>query len=712
VTNPCCDARRRDSDSLGHHATCYFVNAKLKETTYTRKSEKLVQNCTLFKARNMSSSIAICGGGACGLAVLLSILELTENDTPIRTIYLFEKRSQIGPGLAYSEGSGNTIINMRADTMGLCISDPLHFTRWLESNKPRAEQGSYPPRQLYGTYLNWLFQSAFHNARSKNVHLQVVYQEVVTVLKKDRTFEIVDESGGTYTVDKVVLALGNFPCCSQPHLANTPGYFETPWPLEKLNTIPKNSSVCIVGSGLSGIDAAIHMADTGHEGLLMLVSRGGRLPKVQTNRLLKPYKGQYALHVIARHLEEYRAEAASPEWLFSKFRSLAEELDLKDWTNFLFKEDPLLQLSRDIQDAERGTLQWRALGDAAAPFFERFWDALAIDDRKAFLEKWNSMWYSYVHAMPYENAVRLQSLMEQGRIVVCDVVEIQHNSSGYTITTRDQPLSSDYLIEASGLEIHVSKIQSRIVESLVSRKLLTPHPLGGFSVDRNTLESTTTAGLYVIGSLTTGVHFYTNGIDRNVIHASRVARHLAKLPLHVHKHIALILPENDKICGSFNSAIIPALLDECLVPFIYIVKDWTPSMGCGMDHECSSSLQQSCDQPGNIHGSHDHAETRELKQDLARICDTLGLSISICSVFDEVFPDILHEHHIDFGLTPANQQWCERFFGTRFEYRWITTDPSCCFAKRAEPRFPSATSVRAEEIAISVISRYIYSIET
>lgn len=681
------------------------VNVTLEQTELTTQP---AQNCCGSTALIMNTTIGICGGGACGLAVLLSLLGLARDQGPFQTIYVFETRSQVGPGLAYSEDSGQTIINMRADTMGLCASDPLHFSRWLDLNRSCAEYGSYPPRQLYGAYLSWIFQSASNDAKLKNIHLQIVHQEVVAISTKNQTFEIRDDRGRTFMVDKVVLALGNFPICSQPHLTNRPGYFQSPWPLQKLNAITSESSVCIVGSRLSGIDAVIHMADNGHKGPLILVSRGGRLPKVQSRQLLKPYKGQYALHVIARDLEEIRAEPASLEWLFDKFRSLAEELDLKDWSSFFRKNDPLLQISLDIQDAEEGTLQWRSLGDAAAPLFERFWDALAVDDQQAFSEKWNSLWYSYVHAMPYENAVRLKLLMEEGRVVVSDVVEIQYNSSGFTITTSDQKLSADYIVEASGLETRVSSIQSRLVECLLSRKILTPHPLGGFSVNRDTLESTTTDRIHVIGSLTSGVHFYTNGIDRNAIHASRIARHIAGLPLLVCKHIALILPDHDA-WGSFLANVVPKLLERHLVPFVYIAKESVFSVRRSTNQRPSPFSRLPHAQSGYIHRSHDHEESGGSGQDWSKIRDTLGLSVNVCNVFDAAFPNLLTEHHIDIALVPVDQRGCEQIFGSTFEHHYIVKDPPFCAARKAELSATSSAVANAEQTAIGVVLHYLYN---
>src|ERR1700712_663482 len=103
-------------------------------------------------------SIAICGGGACGLAVVLGFLEEGKRGSrSIGSIYIYEKRTEVGPGLAYSEDCGNAIMNMEAKTMGLYAHDPLHFSRWVKTTHPEFDGVRYPPRSLYGEYLTLLF---------------------------------------------------------------------------------------------------------------------------------------------------------------------------------------------------------------------------------------------------------------------------------------------------------------------------------------------------------------------------------------------------------------------------------------------------------------------------------------------------------------------------------------------------------------------------
>ena len=93
------------------------------------------------------------------------------------------------------------------------------------------------------------------------------------------------------------------------------------------------------------------------------------------------------------------------------------------------------------------------------------------------------MWFTFVHAMPYDNARRLQQLLREDRIKVLDFKEIQHNEYGFVILRPGQQIHADFLIEATGLEHAVSHIPSPLLKCLLLLKMLEEHSFGGVSLD-------------------------------------------------------------------------------------------------------------------------------------------------------------------------------------------------------------------------------------
>ncbi|UZP43041.1 hypothetical protein NXS19_010857 [Fusarium pseudograminearum] len=478
-----------------------------------------------------------------------------------------EKQPVTGPGLAYSSACSEAIINMSADTMGLYPGDPSHFSRWVASNHPQLDGARYPPRRIYGQYLVSLFQTAKDDAVAQGIHLEVKEGELIDLCLSGDKFVLRNDNGGKLVVDRVVLALGNFTACTQSHLIGHAGYVDTPWPLHDLSSIPAASRVCVVGSRLSGLDVVLHLAQNDHKGPIYLASRSGCLPSVQSLRG-QGYKDTYKLHLLARDLE-CRNYPVYLDYLAQRLMALVEDAGISDWDKFFHKKDPLVKLSQDISDAENGTNQWRALADAIAPNLERYWSHLTSKDQLLFLEKWCSMWYTYVHAMPYENALKLQNLLRSKAVNVLQCSRLYQRASGFTITSHDEHIDVDFVVEATGFETNVSQIRSPFLHSILQSRILEAHPVTGLSLDQHTLESTTTPGIYAIGSLSTGVHFYTNGIDRNVAHASRISRHLVGRPVYPPAHVAIILPDGGMGWAGTLCRAITTMVQSNMIPFLY-----------------------------------------------------------------------------------------------------------------------------------------------
>jgi uncharacterized NAD(P)/FAD-binding protein YdhS len=574
--------------------------------------------------------LAICGGGACGLAVLISVLEENRKAAFVRSIWIFEKRDKVGPGLAYSEGSEDAIINMRADIMGLYASDPLHFTRWRQAHHPLQAAGQYPPRAVYGKYLCALFDSAVQDAKSQDVGLTIVHREVLSIQSHPEGFVVHDDIQRSFVINKAVLALGNFPALSQPHLRHCPGYIHRPWPLSDLDVIPTHSSVCIIGSRLSALDAAFYLISRGHRTPICLASRGGRLPKVQAREAAGVYRHVHLLSIMARDLEELEDRSKAYSVLVDTFRTLAEQSGISAWPEFLLRIDPSKQLLQDVRDAESGTARWRLLSDGSAPIFERYWSVLPLDDKRGFLKQWNSLWYAYVHAMPYQNGVRLFDLLEQGKLFVTDFESVCETRvdgvQGFTVHRTENSIQCDYLIDASGLETAVSRMDSALLKSMLSTRMIEAHDLGGVCVDTLSLETTTTPGLYAVGVLTTGVHFYNNGIDRNVVHASRIAQHLAGKRAWRQGHVALVLQESSQQQQNFAEQLIPRLIERGLLPFVYIMPGDDTITG----EVCTSSIDN--------------------EDSLDNLCTTYGIFVGKCFTGRSACSEAMTKHHIDVGL--------------------------------------------------------------
>ncbi|MGY6558616.1 MAG: FAD/NAD(P)-binding protein [Nitritalea sp.] len=90
----------------------------------------------------MKQTIAIIGGGACGVAsfieLFIKIHQFGLQDS-IR-IDWFEKEKTLGYGLAFGSEEKGHLLNTPTDLMGVYAKEPSHFTDWVAERKTRDSE--------------------------------------------------------------------------------------------------------------------------------------------------------------------------------------------------------------------------------------------------------------------------------------------------------------------------------------------------------------------------------------------------------------------------------------------------------------------------------------------------------------------------------------------------------------------------------------------
>ena len=81
------------------------------------------------------------------------------------------------------------------------------------------------------------------------------------------------------------------------------------------------------------------------------------------------------------------------------------------------------------------------------------------------------------------------------------------------------------VINATGQGLDVTKFNNLLINRLIEKGLINPHPNGGIFVDFNTSE---VIGKYGNREITRGVHFFTNGIVPNMFSSDRIADYILR----------------------------------------------------------------------------------------------------------------------------------------------------------------------------------------
>jgi uncharacterized NAD(P)/FAD-binding protein YdhS len=494
--------------------------------------------------------LAIIGGGSVGVAYFVQLVEeavrlglATQID-----VLVFEAQATTGPGYAYRADAECNLLNTRADAMSVVARDKRHFVNWI------AEQGArhaadYPdtviadnaflPRSLFGRYLASQFDAACALARQHGMEVTRIASEVTDLLALKSRRPCIDTlDAGAFVVDRAVLCIGNQPSTVLAHLAGRPGFHNSPYPSQEMaRAIPQHASVCIVGTGLSAIDAVLSLSAAGHRGKIILASRNGRLPSVRGT-----FNQSRSLALLTRQtIDAMCAENGGHLPLEAVFATLQQEI--RDATGMDCNLAAIMNAGAGVVDyiaseiamADSAERLWQSVIYATNGVIDYVWHRLSDADKRRFQGVFGSLWSSYRVSFPLKNAQRLHAMLRADQVLVFGGVKsVAFNEATRRFETRiDQGdsglrsvIESDYLVNATGYCVDVARSQVPLVRNLLRRKLASPNEFGGFALDFDTGHLVDPAGavtphVSVLGSLASGTYFWTNAMDVNVRLARR-----------------------------------------------------------------------------------------------------------------------------------------------------------------------------------------------
>jgi uncharacterized NAD(P)/FAD-binding protein YdhS len=412
----------------------------------------------------------IIGGGASG--VLLAYQLLQNNEFGFR-VTLIERRAEIGRGPAYHTSNPEHVLNVRAANMSALPNDPDHFWRWLSN---RAEGPLCPdpycfvPRRTYGDYLASL-TTPFTSSESAPPRLTIVHGQCVDLNEGPTGVTVTLADGSRHVGDVAVLATGNespvakFPCDADP------------WALPS-SAVDKDTSVLILGTGLTMIDYVLSLLRDGHRGQIVAISRRGLLAKTHRR--------------------------TDPMWI--------DESDVP----FGASASRLLRWLRGHVDAHiaKGG-DWRSVIDAIRPYMQRLWHELPLASRRRFLEHARAWWDVHRHRMAPEVEMRLAQALASGRLALmaAKVAAIEPNATGALVHYRRRgqrhsaSLQVGSIVDCTGIVKDPRATGNPVVQRLFEHGLARTDALNiGIDVaedcaviNRNGIAS---RGLFAVGPLT------------------------------------------------------------------------------------------------------------------------------------------------------------------------------------------------------------------
>ena len=387
----------------------------------------------------------IVGGGAAGALVAIRLLT---GAGPAPRVAIVEPDALLARGAAYSTDGPEHLLNVVAARMSAIAEEPDHFVRFLARDgqgEATALADGFARRRDYGCYLRDTLDAA--PARDALVH---VVDRASGVERAGDGFDVHLASGRRLRAAHVVLALGNAPRPLPGYLLHEGIRLAEAWDYDAVRAIAPDAEVCILGSGLSMVDAALSLAHGGHRGRIHVLSRHGLmpLPHARTGPQhgadvdgLLPLGVRARWHELRRRVDEAVAAGEPWQWSFDRLR-------------------------------HHGQALWRSLDDG---------------ERRRFLRHAVRHWDIHRHRIAPQAAAQLEALRASGQlqVVAGRLRSITADPAGGSCVhyrprqgEREHMRHAGWIVNATGVETNIDLRPGALLQALRARGLVLPGPQG------------------------------------------------------------------------------------------------------------------------------------------------------------------------------------------------------------------------------------------
>jgi uncharacterized NAD(P)/FAD-binding protein YdhS len=383
--------------------------------------------------------LAIIGGGAAGTLAALQCLRQAR--APLR-IALFETAPRLGEGVAYSTTRPEHLLNVPTGRMSALPDRPDDFLDWLAARSGHddiareALARGFAPRREYAHYL----RDRLQQARGASAATLEVLPARIDTLQRDGDGWTLHWTGGQAGARRVLLAVGN---AARPLPARGASGLARPrlldaWDYAGIAAIAADAEVCVVGTGLSMVDAVMTLAANGHRGRIHLLSRHALLPLAHS----PGHQVDETLQVEALHPLGVRAR--------------------------------LHRLRRQVRDAASCGLPWQAVMESLRPHVQSLWRSLPTAEQRRFLRHAVRYWDIHRHRIAPSVQAVIGNLLDSGQLRLhaarLDMAVAGQRCVQLTAHTRGRrtlALDVDHVVNATGVEMRVQAMRNPLLEQLL-----------------------------------------------------------------------------------------------------------------------------------------------------------------------------------------------------------------------------------------------------
>ncbi|MBX8600563.1 FAD/NAD(P)-binding protein [Pseudomonas cichorii] len=461
------------------------------------------------------ADVLIIGGGLSGTMLAVQLLR----QPGMRRILIVEPRAELGRGEAYSATEPGHTLNGNAARMSADPDNPDDLTQWLtqylaDGGWPESREQSvpvsvlFPPRGVFGLYVQQRLREAQAVGQVHGSSVEHVHGEAVDLLTNESGVAVTLADGTELQGRFAVLATGMYAASRTPqhHSNGLNAAALDPWNVEAMRRLDPQSTVLIIGSGLTMVDAVVSLQQSGHRGPIRVFSRHGLLPHVRRQ---------------------------PPEW--ADF--LGQDHSIRSTRQLVRKVREQCELA-----IESG-IDWQAPLDTVRANIGRLWNQASDRQRRQFVRHVRPWWESHHHRSPPPSAALLAELVQQGRLTIqaASLQGVKSEPQGRVhiqIRHRGQSQSSlvpgDALINSTGIEYDWRRVDRPLPRQLLARGLIQPGPLAlGIAADLDgavlDAKGRRSACLFAMGPPLRGMWWESTAVTDVAIQAKALALRLTAL---------------------------------------------------------------------------------------------------------------------------------------------------------------------------------------
>ena len=393
-------------------------------------------------------TVVIIGAGFSGTVLAAELLR--QSPAGVR-IVLVNRSGLMARGLAYGTNSALHLLNVPAGNMSAYSDQPDHFLNYCKAQDPTITRSSFISRKMYGEYLSFVLECA-EKQKKTDVIFERIDGEVSEIIQEPDVIALQLSDGSALNTDHVVLALGNFSPADPLRLESTLGsgyYTRDPWAQKPHKDIASlEDSILLMGTGLTSLDVAIKLVQSGHRGPIYMVSRRGLLPL--------PHRK------ISHHA------LANTDFLDKLLKCRPSALNY------------MKIIRQEINVYQHTEQNWRDIIAAIRPITAKLWRSLDAVERRRFLRHVQPYWDVHRHRVAPASFDMFEQLCLSGQVQIIagriKGISLLKNKLLIHIKLRktqsESTVEVSRIINCTGPNTNIKWMNERLLTQLTTSKLI------------------------------------------------------------------------------------------------------------------------------------------------------------------------------------------------------------------------------------------------